>query len=213
MLVWVVYMKETDLKLVAEGRLKRLTALSKLNIVAELFDDRAIVWDPKLGYELFIAGFFGKPVGISKPKLAPFDEPLELSMYETLYLVEKNVLKVRKIKHGKEKYLTTKELMKICKSTYRDFEAKYTVYKDLRERGYVVRPGLKFGSDFSVYRYGPGIDHAPFLVTVYSANTKLLGIDFVRAGRLANSVRKKWVIATLLPDKTIRYFVFSWYRL
>jgi len=206
----VIYLSEVNLRVVAEGRMKRLMKLRDLGITAELIGDRIIVWNPSLGFELFAAGFFGKPIGIRKPKIERFDKPLELSFYEAVYLVEKGVLKVKTLDG---RFLTLDELMEIGKRSYEDFEAKYKVYRDLRDRGYVVRPGLKFGSDFSVYRYGPGIDHAPFLVTVFSRDTKLLGIDFVRAGRLATSVRKKWVLALILEDGSIRYFVFSWYKL
>jgi len=206
----VFALRTVDLKVIAEGRVKRLMAIKEMNIIAECVDGRVVVWDPKLGSQLFTAGFFGKPVGIRKPKGTFFEEPLELSLYEALYLAEKGVIKIR---DASGQILSVDDLRRIGNKTYQDFDAKYKVYKDLRDRGYIVRPGMKFGSDFSVYRYGPGIDHAPFLVTVYSKDTRLLGIDFVRAGRLANSVRKKWVIATILEGGTIRYFVFSWFRL
>ncbi len=207
---------DVSLEYVAEGRAKRLMNLAKLNIVADLIGDKVIIWDPEKGYEVFMAGFFGKPLGVRKPKMIRFNKPLELSIYDALYLLEKGVVKIRDISRNRsdsEKFLSSEELMKIGTKSYKDFKAKYLIYKDLRDKGFIVRPGLKFGSDFSVYRYGPGIDHAPFLVTVYSKDTKMLGVDFVRAGRLANSVRKKWVIALLLEDGTIRYLVFSWYKL
>ena len=37
-------------------------------------------------------------------------------------------------------------------------------------------------------------------------------IDLVRAGRLATSVKKRYVIATVLSDQQIRYYVFQWNR-
>jgi len=207
---------EISLEYIAEGRAKRLISLAKLGIVADLIGDRAVIWNPDQGYEVFMAGFFGRPLGVRKPKMVKFNRPLELSIYDALYLLEKGIIKVRDIARSEncaDSYLDPDELIKIGNESYKDFKAKYKVYKDLRDKGFIVRPGLKFGSDFSVYRYGPGIDHAPFLVTVYSKDTKLLGVDLVRAGRLANSVRKKWVIAVILEDGTIRYLVFSWYKL
>lgn len=207
---------ETSLEYIAEGRARRLINLAKLGIVADLIGDRVVIWNLDHGYEVFMAGFFGKPLGIRKPKMARFNRPLELSIYDALYLLEKGVIKVRDITRGEnytDVYVSSDELISIGNKACKDFKAKYLVYRDLRDKGFIVRPGLKFGSDFSVYRYGPGIDHAPFLVTVYSRDTKLLGVDLVRAGRLANSVRKKWVIAVILEDGTIRYLVFSWRKL
>ena len=186
-----------------------LDDLKKEGIIAELVGNRIIIWDHDKGFKVFAAGFFGKPIGIPKPRIEPFKRPLEISFFEALYLMEKKVLKVKDVQ-GTD--LSQNKLIELANSYIHDFESKYQVYRDLREKGFVVRPGLKFGSDFAVYRYGPGIDHAPFLVTVYPSDTKLLGIDLVRAGRLATSVRKKWVIATITHERGIKYFVFSWFK-
>ncbi|MEM2110081.1 MAG: tRNA-intron lyase, partial [Candidatus Odinarchaeota archaeon] len=89
---------------------------------------------------------------------------------------------------------------------------KLVVYLDLRRRGYVVRPGLKFGADFAVYEHGPGIDHSPFLVHVTPSSAKIPPIEMVRAGRLATTVRKKFIIATIKQGKEARYYAFSWFK-
>jgi len=86
------------------------------------------------------------------------------------------------------------------------------VYKDLRDKGYVVRPGMKFGADFAVYEHGPGIDHAPFLVHVLPMNSRLSALEIVRAGRLATTVRKKFIISTINPEGKPIYYVFTWFR-
>jgi len=174
-----------------------------------LIGDRGLIFDYDDAFKIFSSGFFGKPIGISKPKLEPFNRPLELSLFEILYLSEKGIVEVL---DSNDKVLTKEAIIKHARCVYRDFDNKFLVYKDLRDKGFVVRPGLKFGADFAVYRYGPGIDHAPFLVTVYSSDVKLLGIDLVRAGRLATSVRKRFVIATVKGEKVIRYFVLEWFR-
>lgn len=190
---------------------KRLEELEGEFISVQLIGDRAIIWNPEDGHKLYTCGFFGKPMGIAKPKFhIKYNVPYELSLYEVLYLKEKGIIRVTDTNGGE---LSIEDIKRIAEANYNDFEAKYLVYRDLRERGFVVRSGLKFGSDFSVYKYGPGIDHAPFLVTVYSKDTRLLGIDIIRAGRLATSVRKKFVIAMIINGKKIKYLVFSWYKL
>src|SRR5437879_13222383 len=56
---------------------------------AELVGTRLIVWDHKAGLEIYRSGFFGKPVGIPKPKPEQeFDVPLLLDLMEGLYLLE-----------------------------------------------------------------------------------------------------------------------------
>jgi len=48
-----------------------------------------------------------------------------------------------------------------------------------------------------VYEYGPGLDHAPFLIHVYRAGASITPTEIVRAGRLAASVKKKFIVASV----------------
>ncbi|MHA1264159.1 MAG: tRNA-intron lyase [Candidatus Helarchaeota archaeon] len=177
-------------------------------IEAELIQNRVIVWNYKHGSSLYKNGFYGKPLGIRKPKSFEFERPLELSLFEALYLLTKNKIKVLDKNKNPLKVEFFKE---IAMKNFTEFEDKYRVYCDLRERGYVVRPGLKFGADFAVYQYGPGIDHAPFIVHVLQNFTAISSIEMVRAGRLATTVRKKFVIATITIDKVV-YYMFTWFK-
>jgi len=93
------------------------------------------------------------------------------------------------------------------------FDELYTVYRDLRGKGYVVRPAMKFGADFAVYQYGPGIDHAPFIVHVIPGNQSIDPVEMVRAGRLSHTVRKKFILATIdEAQKKVLYFMFVWWK-
>ncbi|RLF15623.1 MAG: tRNA-intron lyase [Thermoprotei archaeon] len=177
---------------------------------ALLVGARAIVWDLKEASRLYKEGFYGKFVGVDKPKTPDIERPLELSLIEALYLAEKNRLRIVD-ESGKE--LSVEELKRVAEERYSGFLDHYRVYKDLREKGYVVRPGLKFGATFAVYRYGPGIDHAPFLVHVVPPDVKMDPIEVVRAGRLSHSVRKRFILATVNPHtKELNYYMFSWWK-
>ena len=182
--------------------------LQETPIDAQLVDKQVIIWDSDLGSYIYQLGYFGKPIGIRKPKSPRFDRPLELTLLEAAFLQYKNRLTIT----DNESIVSEEEFIEICKDRFSKFEDLYTVYFDLRSKRYIVRPGLKFGTDFAVYRRGPGIDHSPFLISVILRNTKLEPIDLVRAGRLATSVRKRYVIATVLSDQQIRYYVFQWNR-
>ncbi len=178
--------------------------------VADLVGDRAIVWDSKHGMQLYGMGYFGQPVGIRKPKSSEFETPLELSLLEAAYLTKIGILRVNVT--TKKQPLTMDEIVEIGRTFADDFLNRFLVYSHLREQGYIIRPGLKFGTDFAVYRKGPGRDHAPFMVHVISGGKGLVPLDIVRAGRLATSVKKKFIIATIKENATIAYYSFVWHR-
>ncbi len=176
----------------------------------KLFENRIVVWDKEASRRLFKEGYYGKPLGIPKPRDFEFDAPLILDLMEGYYLVTKKVVDVED-QDGRE--LSLKQLHEICKSSYNDFEEKFLVYRKLREDGFVVTPGIKFGSDFAVYEHGPGIDHAPYIVQVVSPESKMTATSMVRSGRLATTVRKQFIIA--ISDKenrSIDFLRYDWWR-
>ena len=173
-----------------------------------LLGDRVLVWDREDARRLFSEGFFGKPLGVPKPKGPDFDEPLVLDLLEARYLVERGRLE---LVDSRGRRVGPVELKRRCSASDERFEEKYRVYRDLRDSGYVVSAGIKFGSDFAVYERGPGIDHAPFLVHVLRPDSPVTANYIILAGRLATSVRKKFVLA-VVGRKRIRYLGFEWWR-
>ncbi len=159
---------------------------------------------------LYNNGYFGQPVGIRKPKSPVFDKPLELSLLECAYLTREKKLQVLDSKD--DCVLSLKKIINLGSKRSKDFNDQFLVYAQLRELGYVVRPGLKFGTDFAVYEKGPGLDHAPFLVHVIPQKTGVVPLDIVRAGRLATSVRKRFIIATVKANGEIAHYSFVWHR-
>ena len=184
--------------------------MSPPNIIrAEVVQDTIIVWDVERGRELYREGFYGKPLGIAKPKTADFDTPLILDIIEAVYLAERERIEV--YKDGKR--LSPEELMEYAEKNYERFRERYLVYKDLRERGFVVTPGIKFGSDFAVYKLGPGLEHAPFIVQVKTPSENISALEIVRSGRLATTVRKHFTVAVADPSSgRVGYLLFEWWR-
>lgn len=180
-------------------------------IRVELIENFLVVWNHKDGTELYKNGFYGKPLGISKPKIPEFKVPLILDLMEGVYLAEKGLISVHEAK-GKGS-VGVKKLQLKAKQLYNEFDDKYGVYKDLRESGLIVAPGIKFGCDFAVYKYGPGVEHAPYMVSVKDAGSDISATEIVKAGRLATTVRKRFIIAVpdLSADKT-RYLIFKWFK-
>ena len=88
-------------------------------------------------------------------------EKLFLKPFETLYLLYAKRLILIK---GK-KQIDFDNYMSICKKTDSEVLTKFLIYRDLRNRGYVVKDGFGFGSDFRVYERGDfGEKGAKFLI-------------------------------------------------
>ena len=179
-------------------------------IRVELIENFLVVWDSAEGSRLYKTGFYGKPLGISKPKIPEFNVPLILDLMEGLYLAEKNRITIRDLEKRK---VGLRKLRQKARQLYEEFEEKYAVYRDLRDSGLIVTPGIKFGCDFAVYKYGPGVEHAPYMVSVKKAESDITATEIVKAGRLATTVRKRFIIAVpdLDTEKT-KYLIFKWFK-
>jgi tRNA-intron endonuclease len=109
--------------------------------------------------------------------------------------------------------LSSKDIRVICKKEYANFEVKYMVFQYLRDRGYIVSPGLKFGCDFAVYEQGPGIDHAPYLVQVFKPTDHMTATGIVLFGRLATTVKKQFILAIpRIKERKVDFVGFEWWR-
>ena len=180
-------------------------------IKVELIENFLVVWNPKEGSQLYKTAYYGKPLGIPKPKVPEFKVPLLLDLMEGLYLVEKGKITIRE--GSAKSKVGLKKLRQKAKQLYDEFEEKYAVYRDLRDSGLIVTPGIKFGCDFAVYKYGPGVEHAPYMVSVKKAGSEISATEIVKAGRLATTVRKRFIIAVpdLTAEKT-KYLIFKWFK-
>ena len=174
----------------------------------EIVENRIIVWNIQESRNLFRNGYFGKPIGIPKPNPDEINVPLILDLMEGCYLLEISKIKIYRDK----KKVSLEELVKICREEYHNFDKKYLVYKDFREKKYVVNPGIKFGCDFAVYNRGPGVDHAPYLIQVYNKNDSISSTGIVLAGRLASSVKKQFILAIPSGKSSVDYLALDWWK-
>ena len=174
----------------------------------EIIENRLIVWNIEDSRKLFSDGYYGKPIGIPKPKPEEINVPLILDLIEGLYLLENKKISIFKDK----KKLSVEEMIEICKKEYHDFDKKYLVYKNFRDKGYIINPGIKFGCDFAVYEKGPGIDHAPFLIQVYNRSDPITSTAIVLAGRLATTVRKQFILAIPKGKDKVDFLALDWWK-
>jgi tRNA-intron endonuclease len=80
------------------------------------------------------------------------NEKLHFTPYESFYLVEKQRIRVSDKKNDKE--LTLRDIVRKFSVGKPEIWIKYLVYRDLRDRGYIVRESER-NFDFDIYGKGP----------------------------------------------------------
>jgi tRNA-intron endonuclease len=139
---------------------------------------------------------------------------LELSPVEAMHLVSRDELEVEKNgeKIGKE------ELVDYFSDIDEEFDYKYKAYDDLRERGFIVKSGFKFGAHFRVYPRGVNpykdgpkekSEHTKWVVHAVPENHTLSFQDMSRAVRLAQNIRAKMLWAVVDSEAGVTYYEVS----
>ena len=136
---------------------------------------------------------------------------VELSLLEGLYLLEKGRLE---LKSDAGRALATESYIKKARKIEPNFWIRYVVFRDMRNRGYIVKTALKFGADFRVYDRGvkPGEDHAKWIIfPVHEAST-LTWHEFSAKNRVAHSTKKRLLMAIVDDEGDVTYYQVAWVR-
>ncbi len=151
-------------------------------------------------YSLYKKSHFGEPR----------DSKIQYSLTEALFLVEKGKMEI----FSKNKKLSKKEFIEKCRKIDKKIQIKYPVFKDLRERGYVVKTALKFGADFRVYEKGasPGERHAKWIVFTEHESKRLTWHEFSAKNRVAHSTKKNLLLAIVDEEGDISYYEVRWLK-
>lgn len=173
----------------------------------ELLENRVIIWGIE-SVQLYDESGYGKPLPEEKPNR------LELELIEATYLAEKEKLKVFTKVKTKRKWINFKELMKLGTKQVNQFHPQFIVYRDLRERGYLVKTGFKFGAHFRVYERGVKLIHGPkaphehtkFIVHAVPEESAFSLPEMSRAVRLAHNIRATFVWAVIDREGDCTYY-------
>jgi tRNA-intron endonuclease, archaea type len=127
-----------------------------------------------------------------------------IDLYEGLYLTAKGKIKIKQ----KGKIVNGKQLLELGLEYEKDFYSKALVFSDLRENGYCVKTGLKFGFDYRVYPKGKkmGQAHSQFGINVLAENEKISMTQISRITRLAGNIHIKAIIAIVDREDSINYY-------
>ncbi len=136
---------------------------------------------------------------------------VELSLLEGLYLMEKGRL-LAKTDTGKE--ITFDNFLKKARKVEPNFWIRYCVFKDIRNRGYIIKTALKFGADFRIYDRGvkPGEDHARWIVYPVHEGETLTWYEFAAKNRVAHSTKKRLLIGIVDAEHDCTYYEVKWMR-
>ncbi|MCF7866489.1 tRNA-intron lyase [Candidatus Woesearchaeota archaeon] len=136
---------------------------------------------------------------------------VQLSLHEALYLIEKGKLEVS---DARKKSLSFEDYLKKAKRVEPSFWIRYSVFKDMRNRGYIIKTALKFGADFRVYDRGikPGEDHARWVVYPVHEGSTLTWYEFAAKNRVAHSTKKRLMIAVVDDEADVTYWEIKWIR-
>mgnify|MGYP001572399141 FL=1 len=139
------------------------------------------------------------------------DGRIQLSLPEALYLLEKKKITVY---DSKNKLIDFESFLKKTQKVEPNFWIRYCVYRDIRNRGYIIKTALKFGADFRIYDRGvkPGEDHARWVVFPVHEGSTLTWYEFSSKNRVAHSTKKRLLIGCVDDEGDVTYWEVRWLR-
>ena len=135
---------------------------------------------------------------------------IQYSLQEAMLLLEEKKMDI----YEKSKKISLKKFLEKCKEIDKKFLTKYSVFKDLRKRGYIVKTALKFGAEFRVYEKGkqPGEEHARWILYPVKETDILTWHDFSAKNRVAHSTKKNLLIGIVDEEASVTYYVCQWIK-
>ncbi len=132
------------------------------------------------------------------------------SLVEATYLLDKGKIVV----YEDKKKLSFDSFVSMARKLEPNFWTRFCVFKDIRDRGYIVKTALKFGADFRVYDRGikPGKAHAKWVLFPVYESSSLTWHEFAAKNRVAHSTRKKLLIGVVDEEGDVTYYEVNWIK-
>ncbi len=172
----------------------------------ELVKNRVIVSGDNI-LQIYDDYGYGKPIPSDNPKR------IEIDFFESIYLIEKEKLKVFE-KKDKKITIKSEDLIRIGNQEISEFNPQMAVFRDLRERGYLVKTGFKFGAHFRVYERGVRLkrgpktqhEHTKWVLHAVSEESAFSLPELSRAVRLAHNIRATFIWAVVDKESDVTYY-------
>jgi len=171
-------------------------------IEASLVDSQVKIWDEEDADKIHDEKYDGEKLDSGE---------LQISLSEAMHLVDREEIEVKL----EDKILSRDKLFEKFTSRDEAFPEKFSVYSNLRERGYIVKSGFKFGAHFRVYPRGvnPYVDgpkdnkqHTQWVVHAVPESETMSFQEMSRAVRLANNIRAKMLWGVVDSENGVTYY-------
>ncbi|XP_002123488.2 tRNA-splicing endonuclease subunit Sen34-like [Ciona intestinalis] len=86
----------------------------------------------------------------------------------------------------------------------------YQIFCDMHNQGYFLTDGVKFGGNFLVYPGDPGLYHSTYILLHIPYEQEISSTEFATFGRLASSVKKTLLLASIDKENKVVYSSMSW---
>lgn len=171
---------------------------SEKNTIKALFTGENVISNTKEAISLCSQSRFGE---LKQGKII-------YSIVEALYLLEKRKMTL----YLDRKKINFERLIDFARQKDKRIRTKYIVFRDMRNRGFIVKTALKFGAEFRIYARGikPGEDHAKWILYPVSENQELTWHDFSAKNRVAHSTKKNLLIGIVDEEEDVTYYEISW---
>ena len=159
-----------------------------------------VISEDKKALDLYGKSRFGHVIG----------KKVYYSLVEAAYLIEKNKINI----YEARKKLDFDKFIVKARKLEPNFWTRFCVFRDIRDRGFIVKTALKFGADFRIYDRGikPGEAHAKWILfPVYESST-LTWHEFAAKNRVAHSTKKNLLIGIVDEEGDVSYYEIKWIR-
>ncbi len=158
-----------------------------------LTEDRVVVFDPAATDTLGRGLAFGSRIG----------DRLELSLLEAAYLLARGQIVLRDARS--RRVVPPERLERRARRLDPHFAERRATYRLLRERSLVVKTGFKYGAHFRAYPRSPESAHARYLVQAVAADHVGAWPEVAGAVRVAQGVRKEYLVAAVDAAGEVRF--------
>jgi len=162
-----------------------------------LKDGSVIVADQKESSQIYNKGNFGYPLSGGS---------LELDLIEATFLLETGRLEVL----SDAEKMTFESLFTYSSTASEGFDIRYMVYRDIRQRGFVVKPETG-GHDLSVFPRGKTLSNSrpKYLVKAVSERTAFSIDAFLELAAATGSKDKELLFAIVDEEGDMTYYIVS----